>query len=306
MSGWPLSLTGRPIRSPLPGASGLSLRAHWRSNRNCCCLTRCWPVAEPVRNPRHRAGHPRSLRPPLDRDDRTCHAGRNEPRRACLRGRRKGDRRRSGRRRVPRGPVIHRGLSRPWRCGKLRRLMHTSPMLTVQTCTPVTAKPRCCAALDLAVNAGEVVAGAWVEWRWQVDAQPGDLRVLPRARAQGMVCFRARSCAPPTPCRAQFGGGQIFPNLSVRDNLDLGSYRRARARANRERVFAIFPRLFERRTQRAEYRAGSSRCSRDRPRSHGRTELVRALAFLLVEELFALVGRINADGVSVLVEQNVI
>src|ERR1700691_3657206 len=36
-------------------------------------------------------------------------------------------------------------------------------------------------------------------------------------------------------------GRRIFPNLSVRENLDLGSYRRAAARraANRDRVYAI-------------------------------------------------------------------
>ena len=38
-------------------------------------------------------------------------------------------------------------------------------------------------------------------------------------------------------------GRRIFPNLSVRDNLDLGSYRRAAARraVNRDRVFAHLP-----------------------------------------------------------------
>src|SRR5215470_16246719 len=48
-------------------------------------------------------------------------------------------------------------------------------------------------------------------------------------------------------------GRRVFPNLSVRENLDLGSYRRgAASRAqNRERVFTIFPRLRERGTQRA-------------------------------------------------------
>src|SRR5436309_3162651 len=48
-------------------------------------------------------------------------------------------------------------------------------------------------------------------------------------------------------------GRRIFPNLSVRENLDLGSYRRAAARRgeNRERVFAIFPRLRQREQQRA-------------------------------------------------------
>src|SRR5215813_11137545 len=48
-------------------------------------------------------------------------------------------------------------------------------------------------------------------------------------------------------------GRRIFPNLSVRENLDLGAYRRGRAGrpANRERVFATFPRLAERQRQRA-------------------------------------------------------
>src|SRR5712672_2938173 len=43
-------------------------------------------------------------------------------------------------------------------------------------------------------------------------------------------------------------GRRIFPNMTVRENIDLGAYRRARARRaeNRERVFAIFPRLAER------------------------------------------------------------
>jgi branched-chain amino acid transport system ATP-binding protein len=48
-------------------------------------------------------------------------------------------------------------------------------------------------------------------------------------------------------------GRRLFPNLSVDDNLDLGSYRRAGARRseNRDRVFAIFPRLRDRCAQRA-------------------------------------------------------
>src|SRR6266478_5449049 len=46
-------------------------------------------------------------------------------------------------------------------------------------------------------------------------------------------------------------GRRIFPNLTVRENLDLGSYRRARARRadNRRRVFALFSRLEERQSQ---------------------------------------------------------
>jgi ABC-type branched-subunit amino acid transport system ATPase component len=47
-------------------------------------------------------------------------------------------------------------------------------------------------------------------------------------------------------------GRRIFPNLSVRENLELGAYARARERkaGNLERVFATFPRLAERERQR--------------------------------------------------------
>src|SRR5881409_760300 len=40
-------------------------------------------------------------------------------------------------------------------------------------------------------------------------------------------------------------GRRIFPNMTVRENLDLGAYRRGRARRsdNMRKVFAIFPRL---------------------------------------------------------------
>ena len=111
-------------------------------------------------------------------------------------------------------------------------------------------------------------------------------------------------------------GRRIFPNLSVRENLDLGSYRRAGARRvqNRERVFAIFPRLYERRAQRADTLSGGEqqmlaigRGLMAEPRLIILDEPSLGLSPLLVEELFALVKRINADGVSVLlVEQNVV
>ena len=46
-------------------------------------------------------------------------------------------------------------------------------------------------------------------------------------------------------------GRRIFQNMTVRENLDLGAYRRGRERRddNRRRVFSIFPRLAERQAQ---------------------------------------------------------
>jgi branched-chain amino acid transport system ATP-binding protein len=111
-------------------------------------------------------------------------------------------------------------------------------------------------------------------------------------------------------------GRRIFPNLSVRENLDLGSYRRAAGRraANRDRVYAIFPRLFERRGQRAGTLSGGEqqmlaigRGLMAEPRLLILDEPSLGLSPILVEELFALIKRIHADGVSVLlVEQNVV
>ena len=102
----------------------------------------------------------------------------------------------------------------------------------------------------------------------------------------------------------------------MRENLDLGSYRRAAARraANRDRVFAIFPRLFERRTQRAGTLSGGEqqmlaigRGLMAEPRLLILDEPSLGLSPILVEELFALIARIHADGVAVLlVEQNVV
>ena len=100
------------------------------------------------------------------------------------------------------------------------------------------------------------------------------------------------------------------------ENLDLGSYRRAAERRgdNRDRVFAIFPRLFERRAQRAGTLSGGEqqmlaigRGLMAEPRLLILDEPSLGLSPLLVEELFALIARIHADGVAVLlVEQNVV
>ena len=111
-------------------------------------------------------------------------------------------------------------------------------------------------------------------------------------------------------------GRRIFPNMTVRENLDLGAYRRGRARRapNRSKVFSIFPRLAERQRQRAGTLSGGEqqmlaigRGLMAEPRLLILDEPSLGLSPLLVEELFALIKRINADGTALLlVEQNVV
>jgi branched-chain amino acid transport system ATP-binding protein len=103
--------------------------------------------------------------------------------------------------------------------------------------------------------------------------------------------------------------------MTVRENLDLGSYRRARAHRtqNRERVLAIFPRLRERQNQLAAKLSGGEqqmlaigRGLMAEPKLIILDEPSLGLSPLLVEELFALIARIRSEGVAVLlVEQNV-
>jgi branched-chain amino acid transport system ATP-binding protein len=111
-------------------------------------------------------------------------------------------------------------------------------------------------------------------------------------------------------------GRRIFPNMSVRENLDLGAYRRARVRRdhNRTRVFGLFPRLAERQAQRAGTLSGGEqqmlaigRGLMAEPKLLILDEPSLGLSPLLVEELFALIKRINAEGIALLlVEQNVV
>jgi len=111
-------------------------------------------------------------------------------------------------------------------------------------------------------------------------------------------------------------GRKIFPNMSVRENLDLGSYRRARQNRarNRDWVFTIFPRLAERTSQSAGTLSGGEqqmlaigRGLMAEPKLLILDEPSLGMSPLLVEEMFALIARINAEGLAiVLVEQNVV
>jgi branched-chain amino acid transport system ATP-binding protein len=112
-------------------------------------------------------------------------------------------------------------------------------------------------------------------------------------------------------------GRQIFPSLTVRENLEIGAMLpRARDGAKRtlERVFAMFPRLSERATQAAGTLSGGEqqmlaigRCLMGAPRLVMFDEPSLGLAPAVVIEVLRVIERLNReDGLTVLlVEQNV-
>jgi branched-chain amino acid transport system ATP-binding protein len=111
-------------------------------------------------------------------------------------------------------------------------------------------------------------------------------------------------------------GRRIFPNLTVRENLELGGYRRPkRARAgNIELVYATFPKLKERARQYAGTLSGGEqqmlaigRGLMGEPKLLILDEPSLGLSPLMVEEMFALIARLAAGGLAImLVEQNVV
>lgn len=110
-------------------------------------------------------------------------------------------------------------------------------------------------------------------------------------------------------------GRHLFPDMSVRENLELGGYLASRAQrdAMLEEVIGTFPRLGERLTQMAGTLSGGEqqmlaigRALMSRPRLLLLDEPSLGLAPKMVDEMFAALRRINRAGATVLlVEQNV-
>jgi len=112
-------------------------------------------------------------------------------------------------------------------------------------------------------------------------------------------------------------GRGVFPGMTVRENLDMGAYVRKDRKSKAfsedvERVYSLFPRLQERRTQVAGTLSGGEqqmvaigRALMARPRLLLLDEPSMGLAPKLIQQIFAIVGEINQQGTTVLlVEQN--
>jgi branched-chain amino acid transport system ATP-binding protein len=111
-------------------------------------------------------------------------------------------------------------------------------------------------------------------------------------------------------------GRQVFPTLTVFENLEMGamlSRARAESAQNLERVFALFPRLSERKSQAAGTLSGGEqqmlaigRCLMGKPDLVMFDEPSLGLAPAVVHDVLKTIRDLNRDGLTcVLVEQNV-
>jgi branched-chain amino acid transport system ATP-binding protein len=135
-----------------------------------------------------------------------------------------------------------------------------------------------------------------------------------RFNGEDILCYKAHEIVFKGVAMVPEGRG-IFARLSVAENLEMGAYTRnkgAEQANDLERVFGLFPRLKERRTQTAGTLSGgeqqmlaTGRALMAHPRLLLMDEPSMGLAPVLVESIFDTIIQINKEGTTILlVEQN--
>jgi branched-chain amino acid transport system ATP-binding protein len=139
---------------------------------------------------------------------------------------------------------------------------------------------------------------------------------------RGTIAFQGRDITHDTPhsivkrgIAQSPEGRKLFPRMTVTENLEMGAFQRsdrAQIREDMDRVFTLFPRLAERRTQKAGTMSGGEqqmcaigRALMARPKLLMLDEPSMGLAPIFVERIFETIVEVNKQGTSILlVEQN--
>ena len=174
--------------------------------------------------------------------------------------------------------------------------------------------------ISLTVNDGEIVTLLGANGAGKTTTLRS-INGLNRPR-QGTIHFQGRDITTTPPHEivkrgiAQSPEGRrLFPRMSVTENLEMGAFQRSdrtEIRSDMDRVFELFPRLHERRSQKAGTMSGGEqqmcaigRALMARPKLLLLDEPSLGLAPIFVERIFDIIRQINEQGTSILlVEQN--
>lgn len=199
---------------------------------------------------------------------------------------------------------------------------NTAPLLDVRDLRVSYGEAEALAGVSFHINRGEIVSIVGANGAGKTTLIRAIAGMIPATG--GQVHFEGRPILGLDSTRVcELGiaqvpeGRQIFPSLSVEENLRLGAtLRRSRAdrQTNIDRVYSTFSRLAERKTQRAGTLSGGEqqmlaigRALMANPMLVMFDEPSLGLSPLLTEEMFDVVRSLHANGLSVvLVEQNVV
>ena len=194
------------------------------------------------------------------------------------------------------------------------------PMLKVEDLNVHYGAIHALKGISLRVGAGEIVTLIGANGAGKSTTLRA-INGLNRPR-QGSIRFEGRdiTMAPP---HEIVGGGiaqspegrRLFPRMTVIENLEMGAFQRSdkeNFQGDMDRVFELFPRLYERRTQKAGTMSGGEqqmcaigRALMARPTLLMLDEPSMGLAPIFVERIFETIVEVNRQGTSILlVEQN--
>lgn len=193
-------------------------------------------------------------------------------------------------------------------------------LLVVENITTYYGKIRALDGISLSVDQGEIVCLIGANGAGKTTTLKTVCGLL--KPAQGRIFFAGEDLTPLPPHQiVRRGialvpeGRQVFARMTTQENLEMGAFTRsdkAGIQAGVEKMFALFPRLKERRRQPAGTLSGGeqqmlaiARALMAQPRLLLLDEPSMGLAPILLESIFATIVEINRQGTTVLlVEQN--